>query len=76
MAELENVRRKGYAVDNEEYLPGVKAVAVALGNERGLPPAIGVVGFAHSMGDSFVAGIAEETRHAAVKLREVLDSRG
>jgi len=75
LAELESVRRQGYAVDNEEYLPGVKAVAVALGNQGGLPLAIWVVGFADSMGDSVIAGIAEETRQAAVKLREVLDNR-
>lgn len=75
LAELESVRRQGYAVDNEEYLPGVKAVAVALGNLRGLPLAIWVVGFADSMGEDATPGVAEETRHAALRLREVLDSR-
>ena len=38
LAELDQVRRQGYAVDEEEYLPGVKAVAVAVGNQRGLAP--------------------------------------
>ena len=74
LAELEQVRRQGYAVDDEEYLPGVKAVAVALGNQRGLPLAIWVVGFADAMGKNAIPGIAEETGRAAVKLREVLDS--
>lgn len=73
LAELENVRRQGYAVDEEEYLAGVKAVAVALGNQRGLPLAIWVVGFADAMGASVIPAIAEETRRAAAELREVLD---
>lgn len=75
LAELEIVRRQGYAVDNEEYLPGVKAVAVALGNQRGLPLAIWVVGFADSMGGDVIAKIAGETRRAAEKLRDALDNR-
>jgi DNA-binding IclR family transcriptional regulator len=75
LAELDTVRRQGYALDNEEYLPGVKAVAVALGNQRGLPLAIWVVGFADSMGEDAAAEIAEETRRAAAQLCEVLDSR-
>ena len=76
LAELKTVCKQGYAVDNEEYLPGVKAVAVALGNERGLPLAIWVVGFADAMGASVIPKIAEETRITAAKLREVLDNRG
>lgn len=75
LAELEKVRRQGYAVDDEEYLAGVKAVAVALGNQRGLPLAMWVVGFADAMGVSVIPGIAEETRRAAANLREVLDHR-
>jgi DNA-binding IclR family transcriptional regulator len=74
LAEVEKTRRQGYAVDDEEYLPGVKAVAVALGNQRGLPMAIWVVGFADAMAASVISGIAEETRRAAAKLREVLDN--
>lgn len=74
LAEVEKVRRQGYAVDEEEYLAGVKAVAVALGNQRGLPLAIWVVGFADAMGASVIAGIAEETCRAAAKLKEVLDN--
>jgi IclR family acetate operon transcriptional repressor len=75
LAELEKVRRQGYAVDDEEYLAGVKAVAVALGNQRGLPLAMWVVGFADAMGASVIPGIAEETRRAAAALKEVLDQR-
>jgi DNA-binding IclR family transcriptional regulator len=74
LAEVEKVRRLGYAVDDGEYLPGVKAVAVALGNQRGLPMAIWVVGFADAMAASAIPVIAGETRRAAAELREVLDN--
>jgi DNA-binding IclR family transcriptional regulator len=75
LAEVEKVRRAGYAVDDEEYLAGVKAVAVALGNRRGLPLAIWAVGFADAMGVEIIPKIAAETQRAATQLREVLENR-
>ncbi len=75
LEELEEVRRKGYAVDEEEYLPGVKALAVAVGNQRGLPLAIWVVGFVDTLSAEAHPRIAEETRAAAGKLNEALNSR-
>ena len=75
LAELDAVREQGYAVDNEEYLLGVKAVAVALENQRGLPLAIWVVGFADSMSARAIEKIALETRTAAGDLRDELDNR-
>lgn len=71
--ELSRVRKQGYALDNEEYLPGVRAVAVGLDNHRGLPLAIWVVGFAESMSDNAIPRIVKETLTAAKKLQGVLD---
>lgn len=71
---LSAVRELGYAVDNEEYLPGVKAVAVSLGNHRGLPLAIWVVGFAGTLTDAVVADIVQHTCAAADRLRSLLDA--
>ena len=73
LLELDRVREIGYALDNEEYLPGVKAVAVGLGNHRGLPLAIWVVGFAGSMKNEVMPRIINETLHTARKLESVLD---
>jgi DNA-binding IclR family transcriptional regulator len=73
LAELERVREQKYALDNEEYLPGVKAVAVGLGNHRGLPLAIWVVGFAGSMGEETMPRIIKETMETTVTLRKALD---
>ena len=49
LEELSRVRIAGYAVDNEEYLTGLKAVAVALHNQKGPPMAVWVVGLSSSM---------------------------
>lgn len=49
LAELEQVRAVGYSVDQEEYLAGVSAVAVALQNLIGPPMAVWAVGMSSSM---------------------------
>ena len=73
LKELSQVREQGYALDNEEYLPGVRAVAVGLENHRGLPLAIWVVGFAESMSVKSMPRVVEETLNAAKQLQQVLD---
>ena len=72
--ELARVRQNGYALDNEEYLPGVKAVAVSLGNHRGLPLAIWVVGFAGDLEAGHMPGIVKAVLQTAHKLRSILDN--
>ncbi|UCF91161.1 MAG: IclR family transcriptional regulator [Desulfobacterales bacterium] len=74
LAELERVRQQGYALDKEEYLPGVRAVAVALGNHRGLPLAVWVVGFADSMNDRLLPGVVRATLDTARKLQVGLEN--
>lgn len=73
LTELTQVRKQGYALDNEEYLPGVRAVAIGLGNHRGLPLAIWVVGFADSMRDDLMPQIVKGITQTAEKLKAVLD---
>jgi IclR family acetate operon transcriptional repressor len=75
LAEIAVVRKKGYALDDEEYLPGVKAVAVGLGNHRGLPLAIWVVGFAGALTDDKLSDIISNTLKAAEGLKTVIDNR-
>ena len=74
LEELKRVRQQGYALDDEEYLPGVRAVAVSLGNQRGLPLAIWVVGFADAINDQTLSSIVEFTLLAANKLKTLLDN--
>ena len=73
LEELAGVRRNGYALDIEEYLPGVKAVAVGLGNNQGLPLAVWVVGFASPMDDTVMPQIIDATLGTAGKLNRLLD---
>jgi len=71
---LNRVLQDGYALDNEEYLAGVRAMAVNLGIHRGLPLLIWVVGFADSMSEDTMAHIIRETLDAAETLKLVFDA--
>lgn len=72
LAELEQVNRLGYAVDNEEYLTGLKAVAVALHNQKGPPMAVWVVGLSSTMNTAKIDQIADCLVSKADMLRQTL----
>jgi DNA-binding IclR family transcriptional regulator len=63
--ELKQVREKGYAFDDEEYIMGVRAVASPLMGLGQLRSAIWAVGFKASLDDSRMKTIAHETHMAA-----------
>ena len=63
--ELEQVRQKGYAIDDEEYIMGVRAVASPLKGLGQLQSAIWAVGFKASLDDGKMTSIAAETHMAA-----------
>ncbi len=63
--ELKQVREKGYAVDDEEYILGVRAVASPLVGLGQLQSAIWAVGFKASLDDSKMKSMAAETHMAA-----------
>ena len=63
--ELQQVRKKGYAVDDEEYILGVRAVAAPLMGLGQLKSAIWAVGFKASLDDIKVKTLAGETHKAA-----------
>jgi DNA-binding IclR family transcriptional regulator len=72
LAELDRVRRKGYALDNEEYLPGVRAVAVGLKEAKGMALALWVVGFAASLANGKLPAVIDASMAAARQLENVL----
>lgn len=75
LAELKKVKSQGYALDNEEYLPGIKAVAMALGNLRGLPAALWVVGISANMDPSKTEKITGVIRDKSDRLIRLMNSR-
>jgi IclR family acetate operon transcriptional repressor len=76
LAELDRVRIQGYAIDDEEYIPGIKAVAVALNNRKGPSLAVWVVGLSNTMGSTKIQQVIDVILNTAKKLHLALeDSR-
>jgi len=73
MAELEQVRKQGYAMDDEEYITGIKAVAVALHNRKGPPMALWVVGLSNTMDHTKMKQVIDVIRDITEKLRLILE---
>jgi DNA-binding IclR family transcriptional regulator len=65
LKQLENVKQKGYAFDDEEYIEGIRSLAVNLGNCRGLPLVIWVVGFTASLTLARLPILVQKTCQAA-----------
>ena len=70
--ELEKVRQSGIATDDEEYLPGVRAVAAPIKKYGAHIPALWVVGFKASMSEKKMPAIIEQTRSAAETINKKL----
>lgn len=71
LRELARVRRDGYAVDDEEYLPGVRAVsAPILNGERRAVGALSVVGASGRLTDERLGAAAAAVVAAARELSE------
>ncbi len=75
MEEIRKARAAGYALDDEEYLQGVRAVAVPIHAPGRQMSAIWVVGFSQSMKAERMTAIAVETRTAAEAILRKLDLR-
>lgn len=70
LAEIRKARNQGYAVDDEEYIQGVRAVAAPI-RVTGRPlAAIWVVGFTQNMRDGGLASVARQTRQAAESIEQ------
>ena len=63
--EVEEAKKKGYAIDDEEYIAGVRAIAAPI-QAASLPPAaIWVVGFTSSLNDQKMEKVILEIRKSA-----------
>jgi DNA-binding IclR family transcriptional regulator len=73
LAEIERVRSQGYAIDDEEYLAGIRAIAVPLKNRMGPPVAVWVVGLSSTMGLKKMQQAIEIATGSVEQLRSRLD---
>jgi DNA-binding IclR family transcriptional regulator len=76
LAELERVRQQGYAVDDEEYITGIRAVAVGLHNRKGPPLAVWVVGLASNLDSAHMRHAIDMVLPAVERLRVELEKIG
>ena len=66
--EIRDVRQKGYATDDEEYILGVRAVAAPIHGNSSLLSAIWVVGFKPSLDGDKMKTVIEETLRASATI--------
>jgi IclR family transcriptional regulator, KDG regulon repressor len=70
LREIEKVKAQGYAVDDEEYIPGVRAVAAPLVFRSSPPAALWVVGFTSTLDDQKVKTVIREIQVAVREIKE------
>lgn len=70
LREIEKVKGQGYAVDDEEYIPGVRAVAAPLVFPSSPPAALWVVGFTSTLDDQKVKTVIREIQEAVQEIKE------
>jgi IclR family KDG regulon transcriptional repressor len=69
--EVEETKKRGYAIDDEEYMLGVKAIAAPIQTSSSPLAAIWVVGFTSSLNDQKMEKVIFEIRKTA---KEISDS--
>ncbi len=75
MQEIKEVRKKGFAIDREEYLQEVKAVAALIKTKGTILAAIWVVGFSSSLTEDKMQYVIEKTLKAADAISQDLKPR-
>lgn len=70
LEEIVQVRKQGYAFDDQEYIDGVSAVAAPLKPRGSVQAAIWVVGFTTGMGDIQMPEIIRKTLAAAHEIND------
>ncbi len=71
--EVEETKKKGYAIDDEEYLLGVKAIAAPIQTSSSPPAAIWVVGFTSSLNDQKIEKVISEIQKTVQEISHVMN---
>jgi IclR family KDG regulon transcriptional repressor len=74
VAAIEETRGQGYALDLEEYMKGLRAVATLIYSENTPGAALWIVGFASSMSDDRLSNMAEALTETARLISQRLSS--
>lgn len=75
-AALERVREQGYALDDGEFLHGVRAVGVPINDREGRVAAVlAVLGFERGMGEERIDLLVEELPEVGRRISELLGAR-
>jgi IclR family KDG regulon transcriptional repressor len=72
LKEIEKVKEQGYALDDEEYIPGVRAVAAPLLSPSSPPAALWVVGFTSTLDDQKVKTVIREIQETVKEVNQSL----
>ncbi len=72
LREIEKVKEQGYALDDEEYIPGVRAVAAPLLSPSSPPAALWVVGFTSTLDDQKVKTVIREIQETVKEINQSL----
>ncbi len=75
LKEIMSVKEKGYAIDNEEYISGVSAVAAPVAGKGHLKSAVWVVGFKASIDEDKLKALAKETKDTAELISRSIDQQ-
>jgi DNA-binding IclR family transcriptional regulator len=75
MEELKRVKKIGYAIDDEEYLLGVRAVASPIMRGNYLLAALWAVGFKANLRGARMDRLVTETRAAAEKITQKIENQ-
>jgi len=73
LREIEKAKKQGYAVDDEEYIAGVRAVAAPLISASLPPAALWVVGFTFSLDDQKVKTVIREIQETTEEIKQSLE---
>jgi DNA-binding IclR family transcriptional regulator len=72
LREIEKVGEKGYAMDDEEYIAGVRAVAAPLLSPSSPPAALWVVGFTSTLDDQKIKTVIREIQETVKEINQSL----